>query len=34
MGGPVVIPKLYNGHDKTFFFFAREPRYQNNKQQQ
>ncbi len=20
MGGPVVIPKLYNGHDKTFFF--------------
>jgi hypothetical protein len=20
-GGPVVIPKLYNGHDKTFFFF-------------
>jgi len=21
VGGPVVIPKLYNGHDKTFFFF-------------
>ncbi|HEY6340032.1 MAG TPA: carboxypeptidase regulatory-like domain-containing protein [Bryobacteraceae bacterium] len=20
-GGPVIIPKLYNGHDKTFFFF-------------
>jgi hypothetical protein len=20
-GGPVVIPKLYNGHDRTFFFF-------------
>ena len=20
-GGPVFIPKLYNGHDKTFFFF-------------
>jgi hypothetical protein len=20
MGGPVVLPKLYNGHDKTFFF--------------
>ena len=20
-GGPIVIPKLYNGHDKTFFFF-------------
>ena len=23
-GGPVVIPHLYNGHDKTFFFFAYE----------
>jgi hypothetical protein len=21
IGGPVKIPKLYNGHDKTFFFF-------------
>jgi hypothetical protein len=21
VGGPVVFPKLYNGHDKTFFFF-------------
>lgn len=21
-GGPVLIPKLYNGHDKTFFFFS------------
>jgi hypothetical protein len=21
LGGPVVIPKVYNGHDKTFFFF-------------
>jgi hypothetical protein len=21
IGGPVLIPKLYNGHDKTFFFF-------------
>ena len=21
MGGPVVIPKIYNGRDKTFFFF-------------
>src|SRR5262249_32198458 len=20
-GGPVVLPKLYNGHDKTFLFF-------------
>jgi hypothetical protein len=23
-GGPVVIPHLYNGHEKTFFFFAYE----------
>ena len=22
IGGPVVIPKLYNGKDKTFFFFG------------
>jgi hypothetical protein len=22
IGGPVRIPKLYNGHDKTFFFFG------------
>jgi hypothetical protein len=21
IGGPVVLPKIYNGHDKTFFFF-------------
>ena len=21
LGGPIVIPKLYNGHDKSFFFF-------------
>ena len=21
LGGPVAIPKLYNGHDKTFFYF-------------
>ncbi|HTA45422.1 MAG TPA: carboxypeptidase-like regulatory domain-containing protein [Bryobacteraceae bacterium] len=21
LGGPVVIPKIYNGHNKTFFFF-------------
>jgi hypothetical protein len=21
VGGPVVIPKIYNGHDRTFFFF-------------
>ena len=25
--GPVWIPKLYDGHDKTFFFVAFEPRY-------
>ena len=24
IGGPVFIPKLYNGRDKTFFFFAYE----------
>jgi Carboxypeptidase regulatory-like domain len=23
-GGPISIPKLYNGHDKTFFFFSYE----------
>jgi hypothetical protein len=28
-GGPVWIPKIYNGHDKTFFFFAWE-QYRNN----
>lgn len=22
LGGPVVVPKLYNGHNKTFFFFS------------
>jgi len=22
MGGPVVIPKVMNGHNKTFFFFS------------
>jgi hypothetical protein len=21
VGGPVILPKLYNGHDRTFFFF-------------
>src|SRR5205085_1218861 len=21
VGGPVMLPKLYNGHDKLFFFF-------------
>ena len=24
LGGPVIIPKLYNGKDKTFFFFSWE----------
>jgi hypothetical protein len=24
LGGPVIIPKLYNGRNKTFFFFAYE----------
>jgi hypothetical protein len=24
LGGPVLFPKLYNGHDKTFFFFDYE----------
>ncbi|HEX5230106.1 MAG TPA: carboxypeptidase regulatory-like domain-containing protein, partial [Bryobacteraceae bacterium] len=24
IGGPVIIPHLYNGHDKTFFFFNYE----------
>lgn len=24
LGGPVVIPKLYNGHNRTFFFIAAE----------
>ena len=27
LGGPVWIPKIYNGHNKTFFFFGGEPRY-------
>src|SRR6266852_4490451 len=29
LGGPVRVPKLYNGHDKTFFFFSYE-QYRNN----
>jgi len=28
-GGPIWIPKLYNGHDKTFFFFSYEQFIQN-----
>ncbi len=30
LGGPVWIPHLYNGHDKTFFFFAWE-QYRNRR---
>jgi hypothetical protein len=30
LGGPVVIPKVYNGHDRTFFFFAYEPRWRRD----
>src|SRR5712691_2454410 len=26
LGGPVVIPKIYNGRQRTFFFFSAEPR--------
>ena len=29
LGGPVWIPKLYKGHDKSFFFFSWE-QYRNN----
>jgi hypothetical protein len=29
IGGPVWIPKIYNGHDKTFFFFSFESRPNN-----
>jgi hypothetical protein len=28
-GGPVIIPKIYNGRHKTFFFFTNENYYQN-----
>src|SRR5439155_12504627 len=30
LGGPVRIPKLYDGHDKTFFFFSWE-QYRNRR---
>ena len=37
MGGPVYLPRfgeggpaLYDGHDKTFFFFAYEPRWRQD----
>lgn len=26
IGGPVFLPKIYDGHNKSFFFFAAEPR--------
>ena len=29
LGGPIWIPKVYNGHDKAFFFFSWE-QYRNN----
>jgi hypothetical protein len=29
LGGPIWIPKIYNGHDKAFFFFSWE-QYRNN----
>ena len=29
VGGPVRIPKIYNGKDRTFFFFSFEEFYQN-----
>jgi hypothetical protein len=32
LGGPVRIPKVYNGHDKTFFFVNYEKYYQDNPQ--
>jgi hypothetical protein len=30
IGGPIDIPKVYNGHDKTFFFFSFEQFRQTN----
>ena len=29
-GGPVVLPKVYNGRNRTFFFTAFEPRYRQD----
>jgi Carboxypeptidase regulatory-like domain/TonB-dependent Receptor Plug Domain len=29
IGGPVIIPKVYNGRDRTFFFFSEEVRRVN-----
>lgn len=33
LGSPVILPKLYNGRNKSFFFFAGEPRYQSDRLQ-
>jgi len=33
LGGPVRIPKLYNGRDRTFFFASVEPRYESDSTQ-
>src|SRR5271157_3953374 len=30
VGGPVYLPKLYDGRNRTFFFFAAEPRYRTD----
>jgi len=30
VGGPIVIPHLYNGRDKTFFFFSAEDKQQRS----
>jgi hypothetical protein len=32
VGGPIVIPKLYNGRNRTFFFFAYEGAREGNGQ--
>ncbi|HEX7317337.1 MAG TPA: carboxypeptidase regulatory-like domain-containing protein [Pyrinomonadaceae bacterium] len=29
-GGPIYIPKVYDGHDRSFFFFAYEPRWRRD----
>ena len=33
IGGPVIIPKVFNGHDKLFFFFAYEGFYDSSANQ-
>lgn len=30
LGGPVILPKIYNGRDRTFFFVAVEPRFRKD----